>query len=68
MTVQKSITLSATGPTIEESVQEALDRAAATLEGITRFEVTKISGEVTDTGTVFDIELTVWFILFERMH
>ena len=45
-----------------------MDRASATLEGITRFEVTKIGGELTAAGTVFDVELTVWFMLLERMH
>ena len=68
MMVRKSINVAASGPTIEASVQEAMDRASTTLEGITRFEVTKISGELTDTGPVFDVELTVWFTLLERMH
>ena len=36
--------------------------------GITRFEVTKIGGEFTDAGTFFEVELTVWFMLLERMH
>jgi flavin-binding protein dodecin len=49
-------------------VHEAIDRATTTLEGVTRFEVTKIGGELTDAGPVFDIELTVWFNLLERMH
>jgi flavin-binding protein dodecin len=49
-------------------VGEAIDRASATLEGITRFEVTKIGGDLTDAGPVYDIELTVWFTLLERMH
>jgi flavin-binding protein dodecin len=68
MMVRKAINLAASGPTIEASVQEAIDRASTTLEGVTRFEVTKIAGELTDAGTVFDIELTVWFNLLERMH
>jgi flavin-binding protein dodecin len=68
MMVRKSINIAASGPTIEASVHEAIDRASTTLEGITRFEVTKIGGELTDAGPVFDIELTVWFTLLERMH
>ncbi len=68
MTVRKSINLAGSGPTIEAAVQEAIDRASTTLEGVTHFEVTKISGELTDTGPVFDVELTVWFTLLERMH
>jgi dodecin len=68
MMVRKSISIAASGPTIEAAVHEAIDRASTTLEGITRFEVTKIGGELTDAGTVFEIELTVWFTLLERMH
>ena len=68
MTVRKAISLAATGPTFEAAVQEAIDRATTSLEGVTRFEVTKISGELTDAGPVFDVELTVWFTLLERMH
>jgi flavin-binding protein dodecin len=68
MMVRKSINIAASGPTIEVAVHEAIDRAATTLEGITRFEVTRISGDLTDAGPVFDIELTVWFTLLERMH
>ena len=68
MTVQKSINLSGSAPTIEAAVHEALDRANTTLEGVTHFEVTKIRGELTDTGPVFVVELTVWFTLLERMH
>ena len=68
MAVRKSINISGSGPSIEAAVDEAMDRACTTLEGITRFEVTKISGDLTDEGTVFDVELTVWFTLLERMH
>jgi flavin-binding protein dodecin len=68
MMVRKAINLAASGPTIEAAVQEAIDRATTTLEGVTRFEVSKIGGELTDSGQVFDIELTVWFNLLERMH
>jgi flavin-binding protein dodecin len=49
-------------------VLEAIDRAYTTIEGITRFEVTKISGDLTDAGPVFDVEVTIWFTLLERMH
>ena len=68
MTVRKSINLTGSAPTIEAAVHEAVDRASTTLEGITRFEVTKISGGLTDTGPIFEVELTVWFTLLERMH
>ena len=68
MAVRKSINIAGSGPTIEGSIHEALDRAYTTLEGITHFEVTKISGDLTDAGPVFDVELTIWFRLLERMH
>ena len=68
MTVQKSINLTGSAPTIEAAVHEALDRTITTLEGVTHFEVTKVRGELTDTGPVFVVELIVWFTLLERMH
>ena len=68
MAVRKSINISGSGPSIEAAVDEAMDRASTTLEGITRFEVTKISGDLTDAGPVFDVELIIWFTLLERMH
>ena len=68
MMVRKSILIAASGPTIEASVNAAIDRASTTLEGVTRFEVTKISGDLTDAGPVFDVEVTIWFTLLERMH
>jgi flavin-binding protein dodecin len=68
MAVRKSINICGSGPSIEAAVDEAMDRACTTLEGITRFEVTKISGDITNEGTVYDVELTVWFTLLERMH
>jgi flavin-binding protein dodecin len=68
MAVRKSINICGSGPSIEAAVDEAMDRACTTLEGITRFEVTKISGDITNAGTVYDVELTVWFTLLERMH
>ena len=49
MAVRKSINIAGSGPTIEASIHEAIDRAYTTLEGITRFEVTKISGDLTDS-------------------
>ena len=68
MLVRKSVQIAASGPTIDASVNAALDRASTTLEGVTRFEVTRISGDLTDSGPVYDVELTVWFTLLERMH
>lgn len=68
MSVQKAVTISATGTSIEAAVEECLDRAELTLEGITRFEVTKISGTREEIGVLYEVEVTVWFALLERMH
>ena len=68
MPVQKRIELAGTGDTVEDAVQEALDRAQSTLEGITSFEVREISGSIEDGRTVFRVELRVWFTLLERLH
>jgi flavin-binding protein dodecin len=42
--VQKAIDLIGTGDSIQDAVTEALDRARLSLEGITSFEVQRISG------------------------
>lgn len=68
MSVQKAVDLIGTGDTIQEAMTEALDRARMSLEGITSFEVQKISGELDGAGTAFRVELRVWFTLLERMH
>ena len=68
MAVQKAVEVAGTGSTIQEAVVEALDRARLTLEGITSFEVQRISGEITEDGTSYRVELRVWFTLLERMH
>jgi flavin-binding protein dodecin len=48
MMVRTSINIAASAPRIEASVHEAIGRASTTLEGTTRFAVTKIGGELTD--------------------
>ena len=68
MPVQKALDLAGEGGSIEEAVQEALDRAGMTLEGVTSFRVTEISGEVQDGRLVYRVELRIWFTLLERMH
>jgi flavin-binding protein dodecin len=68
MAIEKAVQLTATGPTIEAAVEEALDRAASTLEGITRFEVDQIGGEPGPDGPRYRVRVTVWFTLLERMH
>jgi dodecin len=68
MTVRKAVELIGEGPTIEESVQEALDRAGMTLEGITSFEIQRVSGTVEGGRLSYRVELRVWFTLLERLH
>lgn len=66
MTVQKSIELIGSGDSIQGAIEEALDRARLSLEGMTSFEVVRISGTV--DGPVYRVQLTVWFDLLERLH
>jgi flavin-binding protein dodecin len=68
VTVQKAVELIGTGDSLQDAVSEALDRARMTLEGITGFEVTRISGSVDGAGAEYRVELRVWFELRERMH
>jgi flavin-binding protein dodecin len=68
MPVQKAVNIVGEGLTVEEAVEEALDRAGLTLEGITSFTVEQISGQVDAGRAVFRVELKVWFTLLERMH
>ena len=68
VTVEKAVELIGTGDTVQEAVTEALDRARITLEGITGFEVTRISGAVDGASTEYRVEVRVWFVLRERMH
>jgi len=66
--VQKAVELTGSGETIQDAVSEALDRARLTLEGITSFEVRRVSGIVEEAGTMYQVQLRVWFTLLERMH
>ena len=50
MSVQKAIDLTGSGETIQDAVSEALDRARESLEGITTFEVQRISGVVEESS------------------
>ena len=68
VSVQKAIDISGSGETIQDAVAEALDRARESLEGITGFEVQRISGVVDESSTTYNVELKVWFTLLERMH
>jgi flavin-binding protein dodecin len=68
MTVEKSIDLTATGPTIEEAVAEAVNRAGLTLEGITSFEVERLEGTVADGHLTYRVRLRVSFTIKEHFH
>ena len=68
VTVEKAVELIGTGDSVQDAVTEALDRAHMTLEGITGFEVARISGTVDGATTEYRVELRVWFVLRERMH
>lgn len=68
MTVQKAVELIGTGPTIQDAVTEALDRARLTLDGITAFEMADVSGVVDGDAVEYRVQLRVWFTLLERMH
>jgi flavin-binding protein dodecin len=68
MAVQKAVDLTGTGPTVEEAVAEAVDRAGLTLEGITSFDVVALSGTVQDGRLTYEARIRVWFVLLERVH
>lgn len=68
MPVEKSIDLTATGSTIEEAVTEAVARASLTLRGVTRFEVERIEGLVTDEGITYRVLVRVAFEIKEHVH
>lgn len=68
MAVEKSIDLTATGPTIEAAVEEAIHRASLTVKGLTSFEVEHIDGLI-DAGEVsYRVRVRVTFVIKERVH
>ena len=68
MSVEKSIDLTATGPSIEEAVAEAVHRASLTLRGLTSFEVERIEGLVKDGEVTYKVLVRVTFIIKEQLH
>ena len=68
MTVEKSIDLTATGPSIEEAVSEAIHRASLTLRGVTSFEVERIEGLVEDGDPIYKVLVRVSFVIKEQLH
>ena len=68
MSVEKSIDLTATGPSIEEAVSEAVHRASLTLRGLTSFEVERIEGLVEDGEVSYKVLVRVTFIIKKQLH
>jgi flavin-binding protein dodecin len=68
MSVEKSIDLTATGPSIEEAVAEAVHRASLTIQGLTSFEVEKIEGTIEDGEPTYKVLVRVTFIIKEKVH
>ena len=68
MTVEKSIDLTATGPSIEEAVAEAVHRASLTLKGLTTFEVERIDGLIEDGAPVYRVLVRVSFQIKEQVN
>jgi flavin-binding protein dodecin len=66
--IEKSIDLTATGPTIDQAVAEAVDRASLTLQGVTSFEVERIEGLVNDGEISYKVLVRVSFEIKERIH
>lgn len=68
MSVEKAIELIGTGDSVQDAVEEALDRAQMTLEGITSFDVEHISGVLDGGKPAYRVHVRIWFTLMERMH
>lgn len=68
MSVEKSIDLTATGPTVEEAVAAAVDRAGLTVRGLTSFEIERIEGTIEDGDIVYKVHLRLSFVIKERVH
>ena len=68
MSVEKSIDLTATGPTIEEAVAEAVHRASLTLRGLTSFEIERIEGIVDGGEISYRVLVRVSFVIKEQLH
>lgn len=68
MSVEKSIDLTATGPTIEDAVAEAVHRASLTIQGLTNFEVEKIEGTIEEGEPTYRVLVRVSFVIKEKVH
>ena len=68
MSVEKSIDLTATGPTIEDAVGEAVHRASLTIQGLTNFEIEKIEGTIEEGEPTYRVLVRVSFVIKEKVH
>lgn len=68
MSVEKSIDLTATGPSIEEAVEEAVHRASLTLRGLTSFEVERIEGIIEEGRVSYRVLVRISFQIKEQLH
>jgi flavin-binding protein dodecin len=68
VSVEKSIDLTATGPTIEQAVEEAVSRARLTLQGVSSFEIERIEGLVGDEDISYRVLVRVSFLVKEHVH
>lgn len=68
MSIEKSIDLTATGPSIEEAVAEAVHRASLTLRGVSSFEIERIEGRVEDGEINYRVLVRISFVIKEQLH
>ncbi|HVL64674.1 MAG TPA: dodecin family protein [Actinomycetota bacterium] len=68
MSVEKSIDLTATGPSVEEAVAAAIGRAGLTVRGLTSFEIERIEGVIEEGEIRYKVHLRLSFIIKERVH
>jgi flavin-binding protein dodecin len=68
VSVEKSIDLTATGPSVEKAVAEAVHRASLTLRGVTGFEVERIDGIVDGAEITYKVLLRLTFTIKEQVH
>lgn len=69
MGIEKSIDLTATGPTLDAAVAEAVNRATLTLQGVTSFEIERIEGIVSPEGEInYKVLVRISFQIKERVH
>ena len=68
MAVEKWLDLTATGPSIEEAVAQAVDRARLTLQGLTTCEVVRIEGLLDGDEITYRVHVRISFVIKEQIH